>query len=364
MTKRIDITDYGAVNGGEVLCTTAIQQAIDRAAELECEVYSPEGVYLTGALFLKSNMSLHLVKGATLLGTMDKSAFPIKCSLVAGVNMECQTGIINAFQATHVRVYGAGIIDGQGCFNVIVRECSDVQLEDFCSVRSGIWNIHIGYSENIGVKGLRIIDNSSPEMNGIVIDSCNGVLVEKCRISCKDDNVCIRSGRDTDVMCVNHICENIMVRDCKIFEGMGITLDCKHFGGMRNISVCDNTYKGTSYGFRVKSVKNRGSMIEDVEVTNLKMEDVCCCFCFEIKESPVYDYCEISYAGNVRISKVTSVISEKYQGSVRAFAIKGLPEVLFKDCVFENMHLQITEYGTITNVKNLRFIDVMVDVVS
>ena len=141
MTKRIDITDYGAVNGGEVLCTTAIQQAIDRAAELECEVYIPEGVYLTGALFLKSNMSLHLVKGATLLGTMDKSAFPIKCSLVAGVNMECQTGIINAFQATHVRVYGAGTIDGQGALMLLCESVAMFSWKTFavCVPVSGIF---------------------------------------------------------------------------------------------------------------------------------------------------------------------------------------------------------------------------------
>lgn len=423
MTKRIDITDYGAVSGGEVLCTTAIQHAIDKAAELECEVYIPKGVYLTGALFLKSNMSLYLAKGAVLLGTTEEGAYPVRRSRVAGVEMDWPTGIINVFEASHVRVRGAGTIDGQGeywwkkywgedrhggmraeyeakglrwavdydCFrirNVIVHECSDVQLEGFHSVRSGFWNVHICYSENVVVKGLTISDNNGPNTDGIDIDSCNGVLVEKCRISCNDDNVCIKAGRDADGLRVNRICENIMVRDCEILEGGGITLGSETSGGMRNISVCDNVFKGTHCGFRIKSAKTRGGFIEDVEVKNLQMEDVRCCFSFEFNWNPAYSYCElptdysgeipkrwrvlservpdakgIPHAGNVRISKVTSFTSKEYQGNTKAFVIEGLAEAPFEDFVFEDMQLQVREYGNITNVKNLKFVNVAVDIV-
>lgn len=423
MTKRIDITDYGAISGGEVLCTTAIQHAIDKAAELECEVYVPKGIYLTGALFLKSNMSLYLAKGAVLLGTTDETAYPIRRSRVAGVEMNWITGIINIFAASHVRVYGAGTVDGQGeywwkkywgedrrggmraeyeakglrwavdydCFrvrNVIVQECSDVQLEDFHSVRSGFWNVHICYSENVVVKGLTIGDNNGPGTDGIDIDSCNGVLVEKCRISCNDDNICIKAGRDADDLRVNRICENIMVRDCEILEGAGITLGSETSGGMRNISICDNVFKGTYCGFCMKSAKNCGGLIEDVEVKNLKMVDVRCAFCFEFNGHPAYSDCEIPadyngeipeqwyvltkkvsekegipHAKNVRISKVTSVTGEENQGNTKAFAIEGLEEAPFEDFVFEDMHLQVKEYGNITNVKNLKFVNVAIDVI-
>lgn len=423
MTKRIDITDYGAVSGGEVLCTTAIQHAIDKAAELECEVYVPKGTYLTGALFLKSNMSLYLAKGAVLLGTTEEGEYPIRRSRVAGVEMDWPTGIINVFEASHVRVRGAGTIDGQGKYwwkkywgedghggmraeyeakglrwavdydclrtrNVIVHGCSDVQLQDFTSVRSGFWNVHICYSENVVVTGLTIRENKGPSTDGIDIDSCNGVLVEKCRISCNDDNVCIKAGRDADGLRVNRICENIMIRDCEILEGGGITLGSETSGGLRNISICDNLFQGTSCGIRMKSAKTRGGFIEDVEVTNLKMEDVRRCFSFEFNWNPSYSYCAvpgdysgeiperwrilteqvpekegIPHAGNVRISKVTSVIQEANMAESKAFVIDGLPEAPFEDFVFEDVRLQVKEYGKIANVKNLRFVNVVVDVV-
>lgn len=423
MTKRIDITDYGAISGGGVLCTDAIQSALDKAAELQCEVYVPQGVYLTGALFLKSNVSLYLEKGAVLLGTTEESAYPIKRSRVAGVEMDWPCGILNVFHASHVRIHGLGTVDGQGQYwwnkywgedrcggmrreyeekglrwavdydcrrirNVIVYECNDVHLEGFCSVRSGFWNIHICYSENVRLKELTISDNNGPSTDGIDIDSCNGVLVEKCKISCNDDNVCIKSGRDADGLRVNRICENIMVRDCEILEGAGVTLGSETSGGIRNISVCDNVFKGTHYGFRMKSAKTRGGLVEDVTVENLKMEDVCCCFCFDFDWHPAYSYCEIpaDYKGeipqhwhvltekvpegkgipcarNMHISKVTSVIREGYEGSAKAFSIEGLPEAPFENLAFEEVQLQAKEYGTIANVKNLHFVDVTVDIV-
>lgn len=389
MTKRIDITDYGAVNGGEVLCTTAIQFAIDKAAEMECEVYVPKGIYLTGALFLKSNMSLHLAKGAVLLGIADETAYPIRRSCVAGVEMDWHTGIINIFEVSHVRVLGAGIIDGQGVIhNVIVQGCSDVQLEDFGSVRSGFRSIYICYSENVVVRGGTVSDNDGSSADGITINSCSGVLVEKCRISCNDDNICIKAGCDAGDLRVNRICENIMVRDCEILEGTGVTLGSDSSGGMRNISICDNVFKGTICGFRMKSAKNRGGLIEDVEVTNLKMENVCCCFSFAFSRNPAYGYCETpaDYRGeiskrrhvlseklsenfgipcvrNIRISKVTSFTSKECQGNTKAFDIEGLAEAPFEDFVFEDMQIQAKEYGTIANVKNFRFVDVAVDIV-
>lgn len=356
MTKRIDITDYGAVSGGEVLCTTAIQSAIDEAAELEGEVYLPKGIYLTGALFLKNNMSLHLAKDAVLVGTTDKEAYPIKQSCASGGETDCSTGLINVFETSHVRVRGAGTIDSQ-MPNVIVHGCRDVQLKDLTCVHSGLGSVHVCYSENVVVTGLTIRDSQSA---GIVIDSCNGLLTEKCRISCSDDNVCIKAGRDAKEVHEDCICENIMVRDCEIHEGLGITLESNGSGKMRNISVCDNVFKNTRCGFCMKSVMKRGGFIEDVEVTNLKMEDVSCCFCFEGQR--VSEEKEFPRVGNVRISKVSSVIGKSKEATGKAFSIKGFAEVPFEDVLFEDVCLRVKEYGSITNVKNLKFVDVCVNV--
>ena len=54
-----DIRDFGAKPGGESLCTKAIQKAIDKCDEKRGgTVYLPPGKWLTGTVYLQSNVNL------------------------------------------------------------------------------------------------------------------------------------------------------------------------------------------------------------------------------------------------------------------------------------------------------------------
>ncbi len=69
-TEFMDIRDFGAVGDGKTSCTAAIQKAIDRcAARGGGTVRLPAGVWLTGTVYLESNLTLVLDKGCTLLGS-------------------------------------------------------------------------------------------------------------------------------------------------------------------------------------------------------------------------------------------------------------------------------------------------------
>ena len=74
--KTLCITDYGAKKNEKALSTKAIQQAID-LCPFGGEVIIPEGTFLSGALFLKSNMTLRLQKGAKLLASECLEDFPL-----------------------------------------------------------------------------------------------------------------------------------------------------------------------------------------------------------------------------------------------------------------------------------------------
>ena len=64
------ITDHGAKEGGEELCTVAIQKTIDAAAAAGGGiVIIPKGTFLSGTIVLTDNIRLHLEKGAVLLGS-------------------------------------------------------------------------------------------------------------------------------------------------------------------------------------------------------------------------------------------------------------------------------------------------------
>ncbi len=63
---------YGAKADGETKDTAAIQSAIDAADDAGGgTVYLAAGVYLTAPIHLKSNVTLHVGAGATILASRD-----------------------------------------------------------------------------------------------------------------------------------------------------------------------------------------------------------------------------------------------------------------------------------------------------
>jgi polygalacturonase len=65
--RDFPITRFGAKPGGQVDCTKAIAAALAAAAKAGGgRVVVPAGVWLTGAVHLKSRTELHVAKGATL----------------------------------------------------------------------------------------------------------------------------------------------------------------------------------------------------------------------------------------------------------------------------------------------------------
>ncbi|HBA48314.1 MAG TPA: glycoside hydrolase family 28 [Lachnospiraceae bacterium] len=422
--KVFSIKDYGAAEGGKILSTRAIQQAVDVAAKEQGEVLVPAGVYLTGSVFLHSNMRFYLEKGAVLLGSMDEADYPLTFSRVAGVEMEWPAGVLNVINQENVRIYGEGMIDGQGEFwwnkywgqdrrggmraeyerkglrwavdydclrarNVVVFQCRNVQLEGFHSIRSGFWNVHLCYSEDIVVRGLQIHDNSGPSTDGVDIDSCKGVLVEGCTIACNDDNICIKSGRDGDGLRVNRPCEDVTIQNCSILEGAGVTLGSETSGGIRDIVVRNISFKRTSAGFRMKSARTRGGVLERITVENLEMEDVACAFSFDFDWNPAYSYCVIPAdhegeipkrwtaltqpvlpekgipeAYDIHVRNVESRITPGHEKDSAAFRIRGMIEKPFHDIHFQNGNIQAKSFGEICNVINLEFVNVKVSVMS
>lgn len=418
---RFDIAAFGAVPGGETLCTESIQAAIDAAGECGGEVLVPAGVYLTGALFLKSGVRLHLDRDAVLLGVMREEAYPLRPSRVAGVEMDWPAAVLNVIGASHVKVYGEGTIDGQGeywwekywgkdrrggmrapyekqglrwavdydCFrvrNVVVFNSSDVELEGFVSRRSGFWNIHLCYSSRVTVRGVMVADNEGPSTDGIDIDSCSQVLVEHCSVNCNDDNICVKAGRDWDGLRVNRPSEEIVIQNCTILKGGGITLGSETSGGIRRVLIRNNMFLGTGSGLRMKSARTRGGTVRDITVDGMTMTDVRCPFSFDFDWNPMYSYCEIPadyagnipeywnrlirkvgreqgipHTGNIRIRHVSAVLSQNHMGESAAFQILGLREAPFEGLSFEDVKIQARDFGKISRVRDLAFRDVEVN---
>ena len=127
--KRINVLDFGAVGDGVTLNTSALQKAID-----SCDggvVYLPEGDYMTGSLFLHSDMELYLEKGAVLHGTTNVEDYSPKIkSRFEGKEMMCYSALLNMgtldrdnITCRNVRICGEGTVCGGG------RELADRVVE-------------------------------------------------------------------------------------------------------------------------------------------------------------------------------------------------------------------------------------------
>lgn len=316
---------FGAVGDGLKNSTVAIQKAIDACAKAGGGVVSFDaGNYVTGAIFLKSNVNLRIDKAVTLLGSQEDSDYPTLPTRVAGIEMNWPAALINVNDQKNVKISGGGTIDGRGqkwwdrywrlrlddytprglrwaadydaerVRLMVVWQSSDVTVENLSLKRSGFWTVQVVYSDHVTVDGARISDNKGPSTDGVDIDSSSYVLVEHCDIDNNDDDICLKAGRDSDGLRVDRPTEYIVVRNNIARHGGGVlSFGSETSGGIRKVVAYDNRGIATNEGIRFKSAKTRGGFVEDVLIRGLKMENVPLPFTFTLNWNPSYSYAVI-----------------------------------------------------------------------
>lgn len=112
-----NILEYGAVPGGSKINTKAVQAAVDACAENGGgRVLVPAGTFLTGTIFLKDNVELHLAAGAVLKGSPDLADYNaddcIPQNRVFAAEQVTGGHLIIAAEVRNVSITGPGTIDG------------------------------------------------------------------------------------------------------------------------------------------------------------------------------------------------------------------------------------------------------------
>lgn len=408
---KIKANAFGATGDGVTLNTQAIQAAIDDcAARGGGRVELEPGIYLTGAIYLKSSVELHLDKGVTLKAVNRVDDFPDIPTRVAGIEMTWPSAIVNVINQQNVAITGEGVIDGDGKYlwdtyrnmrrdyearqlrwiidydckrvrSLLVSGSRDVTVEGLTFLRAGFWTVQLLYSSYCTVNGVTIRNNTDghgPSTDGIDVDSSHHILIENCDIDCNDDNICLKAGRDADGLRVNRPTEYVLIRKCIARKGAGLmTCGSETSGSIRHIYCTESRASGTSAALRIKSATTRGGMVEHIYMTNVQADSVRHILNCDMNWNPSYSYSALpaEYEGRplpdhwqVMLRQVTQeqgiphfrniYLSDIHARNVGVFVqCVGLEQSIIQNVEMNNMDIQAHTAGTVSFTSRFRIIN-------
>ena len=114
---KVSLPDFGAVGNGVELCTEAFEKAIETLSSRGGgHLIVPAGIWLTGPIVLKSNIDLHIEKGAVVLFSPDVELYPLVETVFEGLDTRRCQSPVSGRNLTNVAITGQGAIDGNGHF--------------------------------------------------------------------------------------------------------------------------------------------------------------------------------------------------------------------------------------------------------
>lgn len=387
--RVIDVTKAGAVGDGKTLNTERIQSAINElASKGGGTLVIPRGVFLSGAIFLKPGVNLHLDAGAVIKGSTDRTDYPKMNTRIEGHFEEWLPALINADKVEHLRISGSGTLDGNGApfwedfwarrkanpattnLDVqrprlaLIQNSNDVQISGITFKDSGFWNLHLYRCKNVVVERVRFEVQSgarAPSSDGIDIDSCQHVTVRGCTFRVDDDAVCLKGSKgpfaldDRESPPVEHI----HVIDCTFERGHGVVTIGSEATIVRDVVVEKSRVIGPIALVRLKLRPDTPQLYEDIHYRDITLDSTGVILevrpwqqFFDLKGQPPPK----SILRNVTLSNI--------KGTYGSFGeIQGNPgQTTISDIKLENIDVQLKDENLKSvAVKNLRLRNVKVN---
>ena len=416
--ERIDMRLAGASPSGIKLNTVLINKTIEKLnANGGGTLFFPAGKYLTGAIKLKSNITIELEAGATLLFSDNFDDYlPYVEMRHEGIMMKSFSPLIYAVDAENITIKGEGKIDGQGkkwwdeFFRVIIDlknngkrdinkyqtmwdqvndakvigseinedyaealqrrffrppfiqpiRCKNIRIEGITIVNSPFWTVNPEFCENVSVDRVTIANPLSPNTDGINPESCRYVHISNCHISVGDDCITLKSGRDLQARNLNAPNENITITNCTMLAGHGgVVIGSEMSGGVKKVVISNCVFDGTDRGIRIKSTRGRGGVVEDIQINNIVMRNiqeeaiVLDMLYSKMPIEPVTDRTPIFR--NINISNVTG------SDVLIPIKIRGLEESPISNISFTNINIDGKQKCVFQNCTNIKMKDVFVN---
>ena len=376
-----DVKTFGATGGGKTLDTAAINKTIDAAAEAGGgTVLFPAGNYLSYSIHLKSNVTLHLESGATIVAAdsakdggggydlaepnewnmyQDFGHSHFHNSLIWGESIE------NIAIVGTGRIWGKGLTKGAGAQtpgmgnkSISLKNCHNVLLRDVSIFHGGHFGILATGVDNMTIDNLKIDTNR----DGMDVDACRNVRISNCYVNSPwDDGICLKADyalgrpKQTEFVTITNCYVSGCWEEGTLLDGTykkfapdarvphtgRIKFGTESNGGFRNITISNCVFEGCQ-GLAMESVD--GAILEDVTVTNISMRDII--------SAPIFlrlgnrmrgpDNTPVGTLRRVIISNLVCSNSVSRLGSI----ISGIPGHLIEDVKISNIQVLHQGGGT------------------
>lgn len=288
-SRRVCLTDFGAVGDGVTLNTDAFARAINALSEQGGgHLDVPAGIWLTGPITLKSNIDLHLDRNAVILFSSDKDLYPIIETSFEGLDTRRCTSPINAWKEKNISITGEGVIDGSGDAWRPLKKSKVTSSQWKEKVASGgvlngkgdVWYPSEDYirAEQLSEKGLNVpIGEFDDEFWESVRDFLRPVMVSirEC------ENVLLEGPTFQNspawnihpLMCTNVIVNDIVVRNPAYSQnGDGIDIE-----SCENVILTNSSFDVGDDGICIKSGKDEDGRRRAMPTRNLIIDN---CFVY------------------------------------------------------------------------------------
>ncbi len=358
-----NILDFGAKKSHKELSTEAIQSAIDEAHKNGGgTVIVPKGTYVTGTLFLKSNVTFKLEANTELFGSSDlKDYVDVPIATEEPHFSKC---LFYAHGEENIAIVGhaRSEINGKGYMFkhsperpklFRIEECKNVRFENAIIKNSGSWCMYFRECDEVKIHKTAVYNKENRNNDGMNFDGCSNVRITDCNLQVEDDAICLKSS-------VDKVTENFYIENCTVSSyWASLKFGTASKTGFRNITVKNCQFFDSRHG-AIKLLAVDGAIIENVEISNIKMFN-CGGPIFLRLGNRGRDYSKSIkqvYKSDAKpegrpVGKIRNIVFKNIEGRLtgrldpptEGIMFTGLPGHYIENVTMENIHFSYTGFG-------------------
>ena len=395
--KEYSIVDFGAIKGNKNKISDAINKAITKANKAGGGiVLIPEGEWITKKIHFKSNVNLHLKKGAVLLFSEDPNDYlPAVSSTWEGYECYNYSPLVYAYQCKNIAITGEGELKAKmdiwtewfkrpkghmeslkrlyylASYNKPLKErqmvndsahfrpqfiqfnrCENIVMDGVTITNSPFWTIHPFLSKDVVLRNLKVYAHGHNN-DGVDPEMSQNVLIENCVFDQGDDAIAIKSGSNQDAWRLNTPSKNVVMRNCIVKNGHQlVAIGSELSGGIENVFIDNCTVVDgakLNHLLFIKTNERRGGFVKNIYMSNIK--------CGKIDEGILGIETDVMYQWRnlvPTLERKLTPIKNVYLENIKATNVKFISRILAqKELPVENVFLKNIKAENISGEKDI-----------